>query len=88
MKFKNGFVLRRILGDAVIVATGEAAKVFSGMVKLNETAAQILEDANAGLSKEDIAAKMSKEYEIDIETAKSDVDKIIAEMVAAGVIEE
>ena len=87
MKFKNGFVLRRVLGDAVIIATGEAAKNFQGMIKLNETAATILEDINAGMSKEEVVAKISTEYGADVETVAADVEKLLDQMLTAGIIE-
>lgn len=34
MKIKDGFVLRQVAGQGVVIATGEASKEFSGMVKL------------------------------------------------------
>lgn len=37
MKIKEGFVLRNMGGQAVVVSIGSASKVFNGMVKLNET---------------------------------------------------
>ena len=37
MKIKNGFVVREIAGECVVVALGEASKVFNGIIKLNET---------------------------------------------------
>ncbi len=87
MKFKNGFVLRRVLGDAVVIATGEAAKNFQGMVKLNETAATILENIDAGMSKEDVIAKISTDYEVDSETVAADVEKLLEQMLTAGIME-
>ena len=35
MKIKNGFVLRDVGGQAVVIAVGEARKTFHGMIILN-----------------------------------------------------
>ena len=37
MKIKNGFVVREIAGECVVVALGEASKIFNGIIKLNDT---------------------------------------------------
>lgn len=39
MKIKKGFVIQQVGGQWVAVATGSAAVEFSGIVKLNDTAA-------------------------------------------------
>ena len=39
MKIKNGFILRNFSDAYVVVAVGEAAKDFNGMITLNETGA-------------------------------------------------
>lgn len=38
MKIRSGFILREVLGSPMVVATGDAARNFHGMIKLNETA--------------------------------------------------
>ena len=35
MRIKEGFVLREVAGQVVVIATGEASKGFHGMIKLN-----------------------------------------------------
>ena len=41
MRIKDGFVLREIAGQIMVIATGEASKNFHGMIKLNETGRDI-----------------------------------------------
>lgn len=36
IKIKEGFLLRKVAGDHVVVPVGEAGKVFHGMIRLNE----------------------------------------------------
>ena len=37
VRIKDGFVLRDVAGQTVVIATGEASRDFHGMVKLNGT---------------------------------------------------
>lgn len=39
IKIKEGFLLRKVAGDHVVVPVGEAGKVFHGMIRLNDTGA-------------------------------------------------
>ena len=88
MKIKEGFVLRRVLDEAIVVASGEASKKFHGMIKLNETAAFIWELISEGNTEEEIAKKLSEKYEISIEQAAEDTKTMIATMAEKGFFEE
>ena len=46
MKIKKGFLMREVAGENVVIAVGEAAKSFKGMIRLNPSGAflwQLLE---------------------------------------------
>ena len=43
IKIKEGFLLRKVAGDHVVVPVGEAGKVFHGMIRLNDTGAFLWE---------------------------------------------
>ena len=43
MKIKNGFVVRKVGGESVVVPVGEMSKEFHGMINLNETGAFLWE---------------------------------------------
>jgi len=87
MKIKEGFVLREVAGQTVVIATGEASKNFHGMVKMNATAADIWKGIEAGLSKEQIAEKLAGDYEVDYEKAVLDTEKIIDKIKEAGFLD-
>ena len=87
MKIKEGFVLRRVLDEAVVVTVGEASKTFHGIVKLNDSAADIWEWISRGLSKDEIAQELAKKYELSDAKAIADVDAMIKQMSEAGLIE-
>lgn len=87
MKIKDGFVLRDVAGQAVVIAVGEASKSFHGMINLNSTGRVIWQGVADGLSEEEIADRLTKEFEVDLNTAKSDVHSMISKMQRTGVIE-
>lgn len=85
MKIKDGFVLREIAGQTVVIATGEASKTFHGMVKLNETGRDIWQGLAKGLSEEEIARELVEKYEgVDLAKALEDTTRLIGKMEEAG----
>lgn len=88
MRIKNGFVLREVAGKAVVIAVGEASKTFHGMINLNGTGRDIWQGVSEGKSVDEIAQKLTEDYEVDFEKAKEDTVKIIEKMREAGILEE
>ena len=84
MRIKEGFVLREVAGQVMVIATGEASKDFHGMIKLNSTGKDIWEGLQAGLDEADIAKKLQEKYEIDINEAKTDTRAFLAKMEEMG----
>lgn len=84
MRIKDGFVLRQVAGQAMVIATGEASRNFHGMVKLNETGSEIWQGLMDGLSEEEIAAKLAEKYEVDAGKAAADTKAMLAKMEEAG----
>ena len=87
MKVKEGFVIRKIGTQAVVVAVGSASKIFNGMVKLNETGALMWEKLTEGATKEELVEAILKEYEATEETVSGDVDRFLETLKKAGIIE-
>lgn len=88
MKIKPGFVLRNVAGQGVVIATGEASKSFHGMVKLNTTGTAIWQGVEAGLTADQIAAKLALDFDVSTEKALEDVLGMIEKMKDAGFIVE
>lgn len=87
MRIKDGFVLREVAGQAVVIAVGEASKEFHGMINLNNTGKVIWQEIENGLSEDEIVDKLMEKYDADVETVKCDVKSMIQKMQAAGVLE-
>ncbi len=87
MKIKEGFVLRRVLDEAIVIASGAASRDFHGMVKLNDSAADIWEWIADGLSESEISARLAEKYELSDEKAMADTASMISQMTEAGLLE-
>ncbi len=87
MKIKSGFVVREVAGQSIVIALGEATKIFNGMIKLNETGRIIWDMLSAGAEKEDIINRVVDEYEIDRETVENDVNAFINTLQGANILE-
>ena len=88
MKIKNGFVAKEIAGQYVVVALGQASKIFNGIIKLNESGKFIWDMLVKGAEKDDIVKALLEEYEgVDEATARADVDRFIGELRGANILE-
>ncbi|MBP5691952.1 MAG: PqqD family protein [Bacteroidaceae bacterium] len=89
MRIKNGFILRTVCGENVIVGEGLDAINFGRMLCLNETAAWLWKKAQeAGdFSAEKLATALCTEYDVEPEQALIDVKETIENWKQLGVIE-
>jgi len=87
MKIKNGFVVREIAGECVVVALGEASRIFNGIIKLNETAKLIWNMLSEGNEKETVIQSILETYEVDRETAEHDFDRFVETLKGANILE-
>lgn len=88
MRIKDGFVMRKVAGKYVVVATGEASRGFHGMIKLNDTGRRIwqgiLEGKNQSEITEELALLNGAKTDEDRKVISDDVQSMIDEMVEAG----
>lgn len=87
MKIKTGFVVREVAGQSIVIALGDATKIFNGMIKLNETGRIIWDMIADGKEKEDIVARIVDEYDIDRATVENDVSSFINTLQGANILE-
>ncbi len=86
-KLKNGFMLRTVGGQQVVVAVGEASKSFNGIIRLNETGALLWNILSEGADEEKLLAAMLEEYDIDESRAEADIAAFIAKLNGADILE-
>ena len=89
MKQKEGFVLRTVCGEHVIVGEGLGTIDFGKLISLNETAAWLWKKAGemGDFSIGELAAALCEEYEVDAQQARADVEKMVAQWQEIGIVE-
>lgn len=88
MKRKDGFVLREVCGEKVIVGEGLGAIDFGKLLSLNDTAAWLWNKAGelGEFTAESLADALCEEYEVAPETALADVKKLLAQWLELGIV--
>ncbi len=87
MKIKEGFVIRKVMGNNVVIATGAASKNFHGMVKLNDTAQEIWGYLANGLDIDAMCKEMLEKYDVDEALLRADIEKTIKTLAEQGFVE-
>ena len=87
MKIREGFLLRIVAGNNVVVPIGQATLDFNGMMSLNETGAFIFSKMLDGTTKEQLIEDLISEYEVEREIAQKDVDDFIKKVEGEGLLE-
>lgn len=88
MKAKDGFVLRNIVGEHVIMPTGDNINRFKGTVLLNEQAALLWERLQNNVSRGDLLTALLDTYDVDEATAAGDLDAVLEKFKSLSLIAE
>ena len=72
MKLKEGFVLRTVAGETIVVPTGSALNL-NMMITLNSTGKFLWEKLEQGIETDELVAALLEEYDVDETTAKAHV---------------
>ena len=88
MKTKNGFRLRNVCGENIIVADGIDNIDFSRIISMNESAAYLWQKIQGeDFDADRMVSLLLDEYDIDETTARTDVEALIVKWRDAGLIE-
>ncbi len=87
MKIREGFVVREIAGESVVIALGKASQIFNGMIKLNETGRVIWDGLVAGKDRDQIVDSMLLEYDVERSVLETDFEKFISVLRGANILE-
>lgn len=73
MKIKEGFILRTVAGQNVVVPVGSNAMNFNAAITLNDSAAFLWKQLESEKTEQELLTSLTDEYEIDSATAKGDI---------------
>lgn len=79
MKLKDGFILREVAGQTVVLPTGEELDL-NMMITLNETGAFLWKQLENENDQAGLVAALLAEYDVDEATAKTAVEGFVAKL--------
>ena len=88
MKASDGFVLRNIAGERMLLPVEERIATFRGAVLMNELSAFIWEKLQSPITRDGLLAEILAQYAIDEETAAADLDAALTQLKQMGILEE
>ena len=86
LKIKEGFVLRKVGEEQIVVTVGDAMQDLNGFIKLNGTGAFLWRLLEQGAEKETLAKELAAAYDISVEQAASDIETFLAPLTKVGCI--
>lgn len=81
MKLKENFITHSSIDGTILLATGEEANNFHGIVKLNDSAAFIVELLKTETTKENLLIEFQNEYPtVDKEELSKDLENVLSQL--------
>lgn len=89
MRIKNGFKMRTLCNEHVVMAESNELINFNKMICLNESAAYLWKCVEGSdFTVDDLANHLVNNYEVDFETAKKDSANIAKSWIESGIVED
>lgn len=88
MKIRDGFVLRNVVDEFIVMPTGENIAKFEGAVVLNEVSAFVFKQLENAVSRDDLLTAIVNEFDVDEATAAADLDELLAQFGKMGLLED
>lgn len=89
MRLKEGFTLRTICGEHVVIGEGLAQVNFNKMLSLNATAAYLWEQVQGkDFTVEDLVTLLTDKYEVSADQARQDALKLVQVWQEQGVVQD
>ena len=88
MRIKEGFILKKVAGNNVVIGVGKTMQTFNGMINLSESAAFLFEHLMKDATAESLCDALCAEYDVDRNTALTDINAFIDKLRSANLLEE
>ena len=79
MKLKEGFILRQVAGENVVLSVGADVDL-NGMITLNDTGCTLWKRLEQEAELSDLTAALLAEYEVDESTAAAAAEQFVAKL--------
>ncbi len=85
MKAKDGYIVKKVMGSYMLVSTEDEGRT---MQTMNETGAFLWELLASDTTVDEMAEKLTAEYEVDAESAKTDIEAFVEKLRASNLLDE
>lgn len=86
MKLKDGFILRQIGAQHIVVPVGAQTVDFDCMLTLNGTGALLWQKLQEECTEEELVAALLAEYDVSDDTARADVARFVGSLQEAALL--
>ncbi len=88
MKIKDGFLLRQVGGNNVVVPVGAQAVDFRCLITLNEVGAFLWQKLTVDCTVADLVEALLAEYDVTADIATADVERFVASLREKNLLDE
>ena len=89
MRIKEGFTLRSIVGQYIVIGEGISQVNFNKMITMNDSAAYLWKGVEGKeFTVEDLTRLLTDQYEVSEEQASADAAAIARKWIEAGIVSE
>ena len=88
MKIKNGYILREVASNNIVVPVGETQFNLNGIMTLNAVGAFVWKLLENGATKDDLINAVLNEYDVDRATATADIERYLTKLRDNNIIED
>ena len=88
MKINQGYELRQVGDEYVVITVGDATSTFNGMIRLNSTGVFIWNKIKEETDYDKLIHAVATEYSIEKEIAKRDIELFLDSLKSTGCFSE
>lgn len=88
MKIKDGYILKKVAGENIVIATGDARLSFNGIITFNEVGAEVFTRLDGTRTLEQITDEIASIYNAPAEIIAADIKRLTEKMKKQGLLEE
>jgi len=87
MKIKDGYVLREVANQIIVVPTGERAINFNGVITLNQSGKFLWEQLQKDITFDELVKSLLNTYNVSEEIARNDIEEFIDKLKSNNILE-
>jgi hypothetical protein len=88
LRIKDGYIIKIVAGENIVVAVGAESERFNGMLNLTETGALLWQKLCNGATIDSLTKALTDEYEVEQAQAEADARAFVQKLAESGFLDE